>query len=183
MTTPTTIRPLRLSEDYAQIERLETSFKTDRIYQLHASGLSFRLDEVVVEPPIHKVFPWEDELAELARGWEYAVVAEHEGAIVGLAVAGVQAWNNRAVLHHLYVAPEHRRKGIGRLLLADAASYAKSRGARCLWLEATNVNYPAIQFYLRAGFCFCGLDTSLYDPRGPAAGEVALFLAYDLGTG
>lgn len=38
--------------------------------------------------------------------------------------------------------------------------------ARCLWLETQNVNYPAVQFYLRLGFELCGLDQTLYAP-GP----------------
>ena len=33
------------------------------------------------------------------------------------------------------------------------------------------MNYPAIQFYQRMGFVWCGLDRSLYDPGGDAAGE------------
>jgi ribosomal protein S18 acetylase RimI-like enzyme len=44
-----------------------------------------------------------------------------------------------------------------------------------VWLETQNTNYGAIQFYRRVGFQCCGLDLSLYDTDGPAAGEIALF--------
>jgi ribosomal protein S18 acetylase RimI-like enzyme len=53
-------------------------------------------------------------------------------------------------------------------------------GARCLWLETQNINYPAVRFYLHLGFQWCGLDRSLYEPGDPAASETALFFAYEL---
>jgi ribosomal protein S18 acetylase RimI-like enzyme len=71
-------------------------------------------------------------------------------------------------------------QGVGRQLVEAALAYARSRAARCLWLETTNLNYPATQFYRRAGFRLCGWDESLYDPAGPTCGEIALFMAYDL---
>ncbi|MFS8641088.1 MAG: acetyltransferase, partial [Symbiobacteriaceae bacterium] len=43
-------------------------------------------------------------------------------------------------------------------------------------------NVRAHRFYRRLGFRWCGLDTSLYDPAGPAGGEVALYFARDLGA-
>ena len=53
-------------------------------------------------------------------------------------------------------------------------------GARCLWLETQNTNYPAIQFYQHVGFRLCGLDESLYDPAGPGRNEIALFFVREL---
>ena len=100
-----------------------------------------------------------------------------DGAIVGFAAVRFEAWNRRAALWHLYVAPAQRGRGIGRALLAAVTDYALRVGARCLWLETSSVNYPAIQFYQRMGFAWCGLDQSLYAPDGEAAGETALFFA------
>ena len=44
---------------------------------------------------------------------------------------------------------------------------------RCVWLETSNLAYPAIQFYRGVGFELCGLDASLYE--GEQAGETALY--------
>jgi hypothetical protein len=80
-------------------------------------------------------------------------------------------------------------KDMDQLLVAElgqelvgftGVKYAKGTEARCLWLETQNTNYPAIQFYHRAGFRICGLDESLYDPQGPGRGEVAVYFAREL---
>ena len=63
------------------------------------------------------------------------------------------------------------------MLLEAVDAFARSVSARCVWLETQNVNYPAIQFYRRAGFAFCGFDTSLYDPNDLIMEDVALFFA------
>jgi ribosomal protein S18 acetylase RimI-like enzyme len=75
------------------------------------------------------------------------------------------------------------RAGIGTALLEALDRRARASGARCLWLETQNINYPAIQFYRRSGFRLCGLDDTLYDPeRDPTTGpdEVALFFTRPL---
>lgn len=79
-----------------------------------------------------------------------------------LAVGGVAAGRLRR---------EHRPLG------PAVEGYARAEGARCLWLETSNVNEPAIQFYRREGFVLCGLDQSLYDPTSDAGGETALYFA------
>ena len=65
-------------------------------------------------------------------------------------------------------------------MLNENVTFARSAGARCLWVETQNVNYPAIQFYRQVGFQLCGLDESLYDPEGPGRNEIALFFAREL---
>ena len=73
--------------------------------------------------------------------------------------------------------------GCGRALIDALAERARREpSARCLWLETQNVNYPAVQFYLRMGFRLCGLDETLYRPGDPyiLPGEVALYFARDL---
>lgn len=103
-------------------------------------------------------------------------VAEVDGAIVGFAQIEPPTWNGRAAISHLYVSPPHRGRGVGRALLDALAERARRKGARCLFVETQNVNYPAVQFYLAAGFYLCGLDESFYDPV-ELPGEFALFFA------
>lgn len=173
------IRPVDLPADRTDLLNLDTSFVTGRIYTVVAAPASFSLVESTVEPPLHKSFPLQEELGD-DRLWDQGFVAVNDGAIVGFAAVRHEVWNHRADIWHLYVAPEQRGRGVGRLLLAAVTAYAQQIGARCLWLETSNVNYPAIQFYRRAGFRWCGLDQALYTPDGEAPGETALFFTRDL---
>lgn len=172
-----TIRPYNPVEDRVQVSALDASFTTDKIYRLRrGERLSFVLEESVVSPAVHKDYRLQDDLDELAA-LEYVVVAEHEGSVRGLAAVKIEVWNNRAVIWHLYVAPEYKGIGIGRALIEACDQYARSVNARCLWLETQTINYPAIQFYHKMGFELCGLDTTLYETETVREDEIALFFA------
>ena len=55
---------------------------------------------------------------QLVRDPDALVVAELDGRIVGTVIAGWDGW--RAHLYRLAVHPDHRRRGIGRLLMEHA---------------------------------------------------------------
>jgi len=175
--TVPSIRPARWPQDIPALSALDTSFLTNTVYRVAQEGLSFRLLEEAVTPPLQKQYPFDPSDPEERANWGHAVVAEAGERLVGFAAAQYMAWNCRAVIWHLYVAPDSRGRGVGTRLLNSVDDFARDVGARCLWLETQNVNVPAVRFYLRSGFTPCGLDTSLYDPDGSAGGEVALFFA------
>ena len=54
-------------------------------------------------------------------------------------------------LEDLFVIPEHRGRGIGRLLLASLAATARARGCGRLEWSVLDWNTPAIGFYERLG--------------------------------
>jgi ribosomal protein S18 acetylase RimI-like enzyme len=56
----------------------------------------------------------------------------------------------------MWVAPEARRKGLGRRLIGHVEQWARDQGAEQLRLHATETNLPAIELYLRCGFDFTG---------------------------
>lgn len=175
-----TLRILRWPEEVTGLEALDTSFTTDRIYRVMRDGLSFILVEEEVSLPLRKEYGSISGLAEEGRSMEHAVVAEVAGVVVGVAATNYESWNRRLVVEHLYVAPAQRGSGVGRALIDYLDEIARTTGARCLWLETQNINYPAIQFYQRLGFRLCGLDESLYDPAGPGEGEIALYFTRDV---
>ena len=177
-----TVRPARLPGDRAAILALDRSFTTDRIYQVIRTAQSFTIAEAIAQPPVHKDFPLEADLGA-GRVWEQGLVAERAGTVVGFAALAHQRWNRRTELWHLYVAPQVRRQGVGRALVEAVIAAAEDAGTRCVWLETSNLACPAIQFYRRLGFELCGLDASLYDPAGLAAGETALYFARPLPGG
>ena len=168
------VRPVRLPEDRAALLALDRSFTTDRVYRIARTADSFALEEAPTQPPLRKEFPLADDLGA-DRAWEQGFVAEQVGSIVGFAAFTHRHWNRRTELWHLYVAPHLRGQGVGRALVEAAVAAARDADMRCVWLETSNLAYPAIQFYRRVGFALCGLDVSLYDPASEAAGETALY--------
>src|SRR5262245_42698048 len=127
------IRVVRWSEDEARVAALDASFTTDRVYRVVRGALSFELVPEAVAPPLVKARGLAPEVDRL-RGLPHVVVAEEDGALLGLAGASFSAWNRRAHLDGLYVAPMARRRGVGRALVDAIVAHARAAGARCLWL-------------------------------------------------
>ena len=166
------LRPGRLPDDRDALLALDRSFSTARMYRVERSPLGFQLDDALVDPPVHKDFPLVDDLGD-ERVWRDSLVAEDADRVVGFAAWTHQAWNQRTELWHLYVAPPQRGRGVGRQLVDAVLDAARDAGTRGVWLETSNLAYPAIQFYRRVGFELCGLDTTLYG--GEQAQETALY--------
>lgn len=165
-------------DDLAGIEKIDRSYSTDRIYQVRRGELGFWLDEVRVDPPVHKRYL--DPSPELS---DRLLVATVDNEIAAVGELSFDSWSRRAEIEHLTVSPAHRRQGVGRLLIQALDKRARQEPSiRCLWLETQNINYPAIQFYRRMGFRLCGLDETLYRPDVPGmlSGEVAVYFARDL---
>lgn len=84
-----------------------------------------------------------------------AVLAEHDGAVVGLALffTNFSTWAGRGGLYleDLFVRPEARGQGLGKALLVHLAGIAVARGhARFEW-SVLDWNTPAIEFYRALG--------------------------------
>jgi len=77
-----------------------------------------------------------------------------------------------AVLVSMWVAPTHRRRGVGRLLVEAVSDWARSKQARKLRLMVTDNNQAAIEFYGRLGFVKTG-KTEPY-PNDPKLMEVEM---------
>ena len=79
---------------------------------------------------------------------------------------------------NLAVAPEWRRRGLGRFLLRLARDLGARRGAREAWLEVRSGNRPALALYESLGFAEAGRRQGYYSrPR-----EDALLLRASLGA-
>jgi GNAT superfamily N-acetyltransferase len=84
-----------------------------------------------------------------------ALIAEIEGETVGFAVfhGTFSTWQCRPGiwLEDLYVPPEHRRTGVGGVLLSHLARLTVERGCTRLEWNALDWNTPALNFYARLG--------------------------------
>jgi ribosomal protein S18 acetylase RimI-like enzyme len=78
------------------------------------------------------------------------LVAEEDGAVVGAVIAAFDGW--RGNFYRLAVAPELRRRGIARALVAAGEAYLRARGApRATALVAFDDD-DARGFWRAAGF-------------------------------
>ena len=83
---------------------------------------------------------------------------------------------------NLTVAPEARRKRVGRTLLRRLVADAKARGASQCFLEVRESNLAAIGLYFAEGFAPIARRVGYY-PAGPEAREDALVMRKSLADG
>lgn len=185
--------------DALALHKLDYSFETDRIYSLRVNGklvqnddvsqtldkpaLAFELWETPVDPPLYKSFrEYEHKLEEVEirlNTVEGGYVALAGGQIAGAVLLNVEPWRSVAKIEDIIVGRQFRRFGIGSLLLNCASDWARNRGCWAIVLETQNVNYPAIQFYLRNGLDVWSVHRHFYPP-GPVEHEVAIFMGKKL---
>jgi GNAT superfamily N-acetyltransferase len=83
-------------------------------------------------------------------------VADRAGAVVGMVTAqlvvSTAEGGMSALVEDMVVEEEHRRRGVGRILLGAAEAWAARRGATRLQLLADRENAPALRFYERMGW-------------------------------
>jgi len=101
---------------------------------------------------------WESRLSEGATSSaELPLVALVDDISVGLAWGRVDDRDSSvAHLFQVWVAPEARELGVGRLLLETAIAWAKEQGMRELQLDVTASHPAAPRLYRRAGFVEAG---------------------------
>nr|WP_055501665.1 GNAT family N-acetyltransferase [Nonomuraea pusilla] len=168
-------------EDARRVAAIDDSFTTGTVFEVEAGPDGFALRPVAAEPPLVKVFPTEDhdEDHDEDPTSSHVEVATHDGEVCGFVAVRVEEWHSRLVVDQITVAPAYRGLGVGSALMERACAHGRRLGARTAWLEASNVNVPAVRAYRRMGFRLCGLDTTFY--VGTASeGEIALFMAKDL---
>jgi ribosomal-protein-alanine N-acetyltransferase len=90
------------------------------------------------------------------------------GFVLGRVVA------DEAELLTVAVAPELRRRGVGRALVTAFAADASARGATIAHLEVAEGNSAAIALYRGLGFAESGRRRGYY---GPAGGDAMLMSA------
>jgi GNAT superfamily N-acetyltransferase len=188
------VRAVHIS-DAPALHQLDYSFETDRIYTLHVQNrlvqndenssngdriaFAFELVETHVDPPLYKDFrEYDTTLADVEarlRSIEGGYVALADGQVAGGILLRVEEWRSVARVVDITVGHQYRRYGVGSLLLNCAADWARKRGCWAIVLETQNINYPAIQFYLRNGLEVWSINQHFYPP-GPFAHEVAIFM-------
>jgi ribosomal-protein-alanine N-acetyltransferase len=122
-------------------------------------------------------FPWtqgnfRDALAAGYSCW----ICVRNGELIGHAVLMPAA--DEAHLLNLSIAAECQRQGYGSLLLRRLCEFARTRGARQMFLEVRPSNAAGLHLYERHGFQRVGVRREYYPAQGGR--EDALILALPL---
>ena len=86
------------------------------------------------------------------------LVADDNGEVIGYAYTAVEGYDYMAlrgpagVLHDLIIAPGHRGRGVGRLLLDATLAFFRSRGVPRVVLSTAAQNEAAQRLFARMGF-------------------------------
>jgi ribosomal-protein-alanine N-acetyltransferase len=88
-------------------------------------------------------------------------VMESSGVIIGFAVA----WNvaDEIQLNNIGIKKEHRRQGLGTVMLNHIITFPHAGMPRKIYLEVSVKNAPAQAFYRKNGFMEIGCRKNYYD--------------------
>jgi ribosomal protein S18 acetylase RimI-like enzyme len=86
------------------------------------------------------------------------LVADDNGDVIGYAYAAIEGYDYMVlrgpagVLHDVIVDPEHRGRGVGRLLIDAALGFFRSRGVPRVVLSTAEQNEAAQRLFASMGF-------------------------------
>ncbi len=149
-------------------------------------ALRFRRVEAADLPRVMEIeragflHPWSEQQLqhELANAWSFVLAALQDGPGAERMAGYIIVWVVHDELHVLNVAtaPEHRRRGVGRALMEEAAALGRSRACRLATLEVRRSNLPAIALYQALGYRLVGVRPRYYAEEN----EDALLMTLDL---
>lgn len=109
-------------------------------------------------------FSTETITAFVVRSDAFVVVAQDEGAIVGSAMCLFSTLQREGRVASVAVLPQHRRKGIGRMLMTECEKEFMMRALTTFSLEVDVENEPAIALYESKGYEINGMIKDFYGP-------------------
>jgi ribosomal protein S18 acetylase RimI-like enzyme len=170
--------------DAATLQRLIVGYTSLAKYSVHRveadATTAFTIELVTLPVPYIKRYDPVDSdtlnmyQAMLPAGLSFGAYAASE--LVGIAIVGLQQWNNSAWVWEFHIQESQRGKGIGRALMESVIVQARAIGCRVLVCETQNTNVPAIRFYRSMGFTLEGIDLSYYSNADYPDGEIAFFM-------
>lgn len=173
------VRPATLA-DMNTCLTLDHSCITDHVWQMKLQETDMRVEATfdTVRLPRRMRTAYPRDLEELVEHWqrgEAFLVAEVDGEIRGYVDLILNTWQHTGQVFNLVVHREFRKRGIGSSLMRHASQWARKQGALTVLAEATTKNYPALCFYQKLGFQFCGFNDHYY-----ANQDIALFFVLGL---
>ena len=168
------VRPAA-SADLPPLTALDHGYSTDTVWQMDAreesgqTSITFRT--VRLPRSMRVAFPRDSQ--QLLEAWNRRVcflVAEEAGLLKGYLNLTLAAAPETGWIADFAVDRRFRRSGVGSVLLASAAHWARQNNLGRLIVETQSKNYPAICFAQKHGMAFCGYNDRYYPNQ-----DVALF--------
>ena len=159
---------------------LDLSYESEYVWQLESTrasgvvGVTFRETRLPRAMRVMAI-PARDLVSEHLERGECFLIAEEAGGVRGYLDATVEAWRQIAWIHHVTVAPEWRRRGIGGALVRAALNWAREHSLATAMIETSTKNHPATALFQKHGFTFCGFNERYYANR-----DIVIFFALDL---
>jgi len=127
-----------------------------RLCALRDSPDSFA--ETAAEAEARPFSYWEDLTRSVTDPDRHVMFLAYEGDAVFGSTYGLRDSENRdaARVGGTWVAPSHRRRGVGHALLQAVLSWARNQGFKGLRLWAPSANAAALALYRQAGFAGTG---------------------------
>ncbi len=173
------VRPAA-SADLPHLTALDHGYSTDYVWQMDAreeneqTNITFRT--VRLPRSMRVAFPRDSQ--QLLEAWNRRVcflVAEEAGLLKGYLNLTLAAAPETGWIADFAVDRRFRRSGVGSVLLASAAHWARQNNLGRLIVETQSKNYPAICFAQKHGMTFCGYNDRYYPNQ-----DVALFFGMGL---
>ncbi|MDO8672204.1 MAG: GNAT family N-acetyltransferase, partial [Dehalococcoidia bacterium] len=162
------------------IEEFDSSFSTDCVWQMDQKIVG---DEVSTTfraihlPRAIKVDPRRDNnWLENWQNRDLLIAVEEDGELTGYLHMDVDRSRNVGRVEHLAVSRKRRRLGSGTALIQEAKRWSRVRRMRALAVETDTRNYPAINFFQKSGFAFCGFNDSYHSNK-----DISVFFVCTLG--
>jgi GNAT superfamily N-acetyltransferase len=96
---------------------------------------------------------WANQADAAAEGGDRAIFIVQDGGPVGLAALYRDSESSgQGELIQMWIAPSHRRGGVGEALLKHLFDWAARHSYAAVKAEVTDGNQRALRFYLRCGF-------------------------------
>jgi ribosomal protein S18 acetylase RimI-like enzyme len=173
------IRPAELP-DLDVCLALDPTYSTEFVWQMDTYsdngeiGVAFRS----VRLPRMMRVSYPRSARQLAWNWygcEGFLVVELEEKVIAYAALAVRKDQGSVYITDIVVEQRYRQQGVGTALLQAVVAWSKERGMRQLIAELQTKNHPAICFYQKMGFCFCGFNDRYY-----ANQDIAIFFVRQL---
>jgi ribosomal protein S18 acetylase RimI-like enzyme len=168
------VRPATLADLNACLS-LDHACVTDHVWQMQVQETESHVGVAFypVRLPRRMRVDYPRDLDQLLENWqrdECFLVAEADGEVRGYIDLLGWPWQRIAWAANMAVDRDYRRRGVGTTLIRHARQWAWEQGLPTLLLEATTKNYPALCFYQKLGFQFCGFNDHYYPNQ-----DIALF--------
>lgn len=125
----------------------------DAVACIHATSF----DDAWTAPMIRRILAMPGASGIVAR-------CDGNGAVAGFALSRVAA--DECELLSLGVAVDHRRRGVGRMLLSTAMAWASAANAERFFLEVAEDNDAALRLYAGHGLTPVGRRPNYYELKG-----------------